>query len=277
LVGLFQGGIIAYLGVPAFVVTLGGMLIFRGGVLGVTQGKTIGPVEKSLVYIAQGYLSNIGGVLIAGFIILVIFLIILWNRRQKVSYGFTIKPLYKDLSIATFFSALVWIYVLYVANGYRGMQNPVLLLAIVACILSYISTNTRFGRYCYALGGNKEATKLSGVNIRANIFIVFVLMGLLCGVAGVVLTGYVAAGTIGGGLNYELSTIAACVIGGTSLMGGEGKISGAIIGALVIASLENGMSVMNMQIFWQYIVKGLVLILAVYIDAASKRKSWLER
>jgi len=277
LIGVIQGASIAYLGIPAFVVTLGGMLIFRGGVLGITQGKTVVPIENSLVYIAQGYLSNLGGIIVACIVIIAIFIIILWNRKQKKSYGFDINPIYKDLSIAGFFSLLVLFYVLYIANGYRGIQNPVLLLAIVAIIFSYVSTNTRFGRYCYALGGNKEATKLSGVNIRWNIFIVFVLMGLLSGIAGIVLTGYVAAGTIGGGLNYELSTIAACVIGGTSLMGGEGRISGALVGSLIIASLENGMSVMNMDIFWQYIVKGLVLILAVYIDVASNRKSWIEK
>ena len=116
-----------------------------------------------------------------------------------------------------------------------------------------------------------EATRLSGVNIRKTFFRVFVLMGLLTGVAGIVLTGYVAAGTIGGGTGYELSAIASCVIGGTSLLGGEGTIIGALVGSLIMASLENGMSVMNMNIFWQYIIKGLVLIFAVYMDIASKK------
>jgi D-xylose transport system permease protein len=136
---------------------------------------------------------------------------------------------------------------------------------------SYLSTNTKFGRYCYALGGNKVATRLSGVDIKGNIFTVFILMGLLTGVSGIVLTGYVAAGTTGGGLNYELEAIAACVIGGTSLMGGEGTIVGALVGSLIMASLLNGMSVMNMDIFWQFIIRGLVLIVAVYIDVLSKK------
>ncbi len=272
-IGLWQGSLTAYLGIPSFIVTLGGMMIFRGGVLGITQGKTIVPIEDSLVYIAQGYQSKTVGLIIAALVILAIFLMTFWNRKQKKSYGFELRPAYLDLAAAGFFSFLVLAYVLYIANSYRGLQNPVLLMAVVAVIFSYISTSTRFGRYCYAIGGNKEATRLSGVNIRKNVLIVFILMGLMCGVSGVVLTGYVAAGTIGGGTSYELSTIAACVMGGTSLMGGEGTIFGALIGSLIMASLENGMSVMNMDIFWQYIIKGLVLIIAVYIDVFSRKKT----
>jgi D-xylose transport system permease protein len=141
----------------------------------------------------------------------------------------------------------------------------------MALVFAYITNNTRLGRYSYAIGGNKEAARLSGVNIKANVFQVFIFMGLLCAVAGIVLTARVAAGSISGGVNYELSAIAACVIGGTSLMGGEGSIFGAIVGSLIMASLENGMSVMNMDVFWQYIIRGLVLIFAVYIDVVSKK------
>ena len=144
-------------------------------------------------------------------------------------------------------------------------------MVVIAILVTYLANNTKFGRYVYALGGNIEATKFSGINVQFAIFKVFILMGLLSGVAGIVLTGYVAAGTIGGGMNYELTAIAGCVIGGTSLMGGKGTVLGALIGTLIMASLENGMSIMNMSVFWQYIVKGLVLILAVYIDVASKK------
>ena len=138
-------------------------------------------------------------------------------------------------------------------------------------LFTYLANNTKFGRYTYALGGNREATRLSGINIDRVVFNVFVLIGLMSGVSGIVLTGYVAAGTIGGGVNYELEAIAACVIGGTSLMGGEGTIAGALVGSLIMASLNNGMSVMNMDVFWQYIIRGLVLIAAVYVDVISKR------
>jgi D-xylose transport system permease protein len=271
LVGVFQGSIISYLGVPAFIVTLGGMFLFRGGILGVTGGKTIGPVEDSMRLIAQGYLPATVGWILAFIVVILIFLSTLDARRKKARYGFTLAPLVMDMAKALVWSGVVLAYTL-IMNNYRGIQNPVFLLAAVALMVHYVTQNTRFGRYVYALGGNKEATRLSGINIKKNIFLVHVLMGLLAGVAGIVLTGYVNAGTMGGGNGYELDAIASCVIGGTSLMGGSGTVVGAIVGALVMASLMNGMSVMNLPIFWQYIIKGLVLIAAVFFDTTSKRK-----
>jgi D-xylose transport system permease protein len=270
LIGTMQGAVIAYLKVPAFIVTLGGLLIFRGGILGITQGKTIVPIEEPFKAIAQGYLPRSLGLALAAVVIVIIFVSFLWNRRQRKNYGFSLKPLYVDLLKAGAFSGAVLLYVL-IMNDYQGVQTPVLRMALVAIVFTYITNNTRFGRYAYAIGGNREATKLSGIDIQLNIFKVFILIGLLCAVAGMVLTARVAAGTISGGQNYELSAIAACVIGGTSLMGGEGTVFGAIIGSLIMASLENGMSVMNMDIFWQFIIRGLVLIFAVYVDVASKR------
>jgi D-xylose transport system permease protein len=270
-IGIWQGSLIAYLKIPAFIVTLGGMQMFRGGVLGVTQGKTITPVENSLVQIAQGYVSKNLGWIIALIVVGVIFFTTILGRNQKKTYGFDIPAMWKDLFKATVISGLVVVYVV-IMNKYRGIQIPVLILAGVALFISYISTNTRFGRYAYAVGGNLEATRLSGINIKKTIFSVHVLMGLLCGVAGIILTGYVAAGTVNAGKDYELETIASCVIGGTSLMGGKGTIIGAMVGSLIMASIVNGMSVMNMDIFWQYIVKGFVLIVAVYIDVVSNKQ-----
>jgi D-xylose transport system permease protein len=271
LIGVWQGWVVAYLGVPAFIVTLGGMLIFRGGVLGVTQGKTIVPIEDSFRLIAQGYLPKNIGLALGILAVFILFFMTLRTRKLKKEYGFSLAPITADLLKAAFFSAVIMAFV-FIMNSYRGIPNPVLLMAFVALIFAYITDNTKLGRHAYALGGNLEATRLSGINIRKNIFIVFVLMGALCGVSGIVLTGYVAAGTIGGGVNYELEAIAACVIGGTSLMGGEGRIFGALVGSLIMASLLNGMSVMNMPAFWQFIIRGLVLILAVYVDVLSKKK-----
>jgi D-xylose transport system permease protein len=270
LIGLWQASLIAYLGIPAFIVTLGGMLIFRGGVLGVTQGKTLVPIEDSFRLIAQGYVPKTLGWIVGIVVAVGIFIGIFRNRTMKSQYGFALPPMYLDVLKAVGFSALVLLFVL-IMNDYRGIPNPVLLMAVVALLFTYLTNNTKFGRYCYALGGNKEATRLSGVNINGSIFSVFILMGLLTGVSGIVLTGYVAAGTIGGGVNYELEAIASCIIGGTSFAGGEGTIIGALVGALIMASLTNGMSVMNMPIFWQYIIRGMVLIFAVYIDVASKK------
>jgi D-xylose transport system permease protein len=271
LIGIWQGWLVAYLGVPAFIVTLGGMLIFRGGVLGVTQGKTITPIENSFRLIAQGYLPKSVGLILCIIAVGILFFMTMRNRRLKNEYGFDQPPLMAALFKTAAFSAIIILFVL-VMNNYRGIPNPVLLMGVVALIFTYITDNTKLGRHAYSIGGNLEATRLSGINIRRNIFIVFILMGVLCGVSGTVLTAYVAAGTTGGGVNYELEAIAACVIGGTSLMGGEGKIFGALVGSLIMASLLNGMSVMNMPIFWQFIIRGLVLILAVYVDVLSRKK-----
>lgn len=271
LVGAFQGSIISYLSVPAFIVTLGGQMIFRGGVLGVTGGKTIVPIEPSMVFIAQGYVYKPVGLLIAAGVIVLLFINMLISRRKKQEYGFALRPFWQDILITSFLSVVVMGYVLWM-NQYRGIQVPVLLLAATAFVMNYVTMNTRFGRYVFAIGGNTEAARLSGINIKKNLFMVYALMGFFGAIAGIVLTGYVAAGTTGGGVNYELDAIASCVIGGTSLAGGSGSIFGALTGALVMASLINGMSVMNMPIFWQYIVKGGVLILAVFFDIISKKK-----
>jgi len=270
LIGMGQGYIIAYGGVPAFIVTLGGMLVLRGGVLGVTQGKTIIPIEASLRLMAQGYLSEYIGIIIAIITIIIIFMVTLKSRTKKKKYGLNLRPIGQDLLISALYGILVLIFTL-MMNSYRGIQIPVLIMAIIAIIVTYIMNNTRFGRHIYAVGGNKEATKLSGINVQSVVLKTYALMGLLCGVSGIILTGYVAAGTTSGGMNYELSAIGGCVMGGTSLMGGIGTVFGALMGTLIMTSLENGMSVMNMSVFWQYIVKGLILILAVYLDVASRK------
>ncbi|MEJ2148655.1 MAG: hypothetical protein P8Z40_04170 [Chloroflexota bacterium] len=147
-----------------------------------------------------------------------------------------------------------------------------LLLAIATLIMAYISDNTRFGRYAYAIGGNREAARLSGINIRKNILSVMTLMGFLSGVAGIVLASYVGYGTIAAGEGYELDAIAAAILGGTSTLGGEGTVLGAIVGALIMTSLTNGLQVLNVQPSWQYILKGAILVLAVYADVQFKKR-----
>jgi D-xylose transport system permease protein len=192
------------------------------------------------------------------------------SRRRKTKYGFALDSLVWDFGLAAFLSAVV-IFVIAWFNGYQGVPVVVLLLAIVAVIVTYISTNTRFGRHAYAIGGNREAARLSGVNIRNRLFLIFVLMGFLAGVSGVALASYVGYGTPGAGAGYELEAIAACILGGTSTLGGEGTILGAMLGALIIASLTNGLQLLGFQTEWQYVVKGFVLILAVLVDVTLRR------
>ena len=167
-------------------------------------------------------------------------------------------------------SLLIAIYVA-IVNRYNGVQIPVMLLAVTAVVMSYVSTNTPVGRYAYAIGGNREAARLSGVNINKNVFRVFVLMGLMCGISGVVLASYVGYGTIAAGQGYELDAIASTVLGGTSTLGGAGTIFGAIIGSLIMASLTSGLQMLNVPAAWQYVLKGIVLVVAVYADVYLKK------
>lgn len=270
LFGMLQGSIIAYLRVPAFIVTLGGMWVFKGLLLIVTQGKTIPANQPVFSQIAQGYLPSVAGWIIAALVVAFLLYHMFSSRQRKRRYGFELTPLYIDLLKTILFAAVVVGYV-YFVNQYHGIQAPVLLLAIVAVAISYVSNNTRFGRYAYAIGGNREAARLSGVNINKNIFMIFVLMGFLCGVAGIVLASYVGYGTIAAGFGYELDAIAACILGGTSPLGGVGTIFGAMIGSLIMASLTNGLQIMNVPAAYQYVLKGIVLVLAVYADVQLKK------
>ena len=270
LIGALQGYVIAYLRVPSFIVTLAGMWILNGAILLVTEGQTIAADQPTLAVIAQGYLPNYVGWIIAAMVVALLFFSMFTGRQKKRRYGFELSPMPVDLLKTTFFSALVVGYV-YVVNLYNGIQLPVLLLAIVAVVMSSVSNNTRFGRYAYAIGGNREAARLSGVNIKRNIFHVFTLMGFLCGIGGVALASYVGYGTIAAGQGYELDAIGSCILGGTSTLGGVGTIFGAMIGSLIMTSLTTGLQILNVQAAWQYLVKGIVLVLAVLADVYIKK------
>ena len=271
LYGVAQAYIIAYMRVPAFIVTLGSMWILTGMILVRTAGKTIPANQPLFSQIGQGYLSPALGWIFAVGVGVLLFALMFDSRRRKALYGFTLAPLWQDVLKTLFFTVLVFGYVFYV-NQYSGVQNPVLLLAILVVIMTYVSNNTRFGRYVYAVGGNREASRLSGIDIKRNTFIIFVLMGFLCGVSGVVMASYVGYGTIAAGGGYELFAIAACFLGGTSTLGGEGTIVGAMIGALIIASLTNGLQIMNVPAAWQYVVSGIVLVVAVAADVRMKQR-----
>lgn len=270
LFGAIQGYIIAYLRVPSFIVTLGGLWLFNGLILLVTAGKTIPANQPGFSTIAQGYIPVAWGWVLGVTAVAFLF----WNmwrtRQNKRKHGFELQNIYVDLLTTGFISLVILIYV-YSVNQYRGIQNPVLLLAITAGIMMYVSNNTRFGRYSYAIGGNRDAARLSGISIHNMIFKIFVLMGFLSGVAGVVLASYVGYGTTAAGTGYELDAIASCILGGTSTLGGVGTIPGAMIGALIIASLSTGLQMMNVAPAWQYVLKAIVLVLAVLADVYFKK------
>ncbi len=270
LIGAFQGYIISYLAVPSFIVTLGTQWAFNGGILIVTQGQTIPANQPLFSWIGQGYLEVPTGWIVAIGVVVLLFYTMFNSRQKKRRYGFELSPLYMDILKTALYSVLLLVYVA-IVNSFNGVSIPVLLLAIAAVVMAYVSNNTRFGRYAYAIGGNREAARLSGVNIKKNVFSIFVVMGLLCGVSGIVLASYIGYGTVAAGGGYELDAIASCILGGTSTLGGEGTVFGAMIGSLIMASLTNGLQILNVPSSWQYVVKGVVLILAVYTDVYFKK------
>ncbi len=271
-VGLWQGFWVCYLKVPAFIVTLGGMMIFRGVILGVTEGQTISPLQPDFVQIGQSFLPVNAGWALAGLAAACCVYLRIKRRLDRRRYGFEIPALPLEIAAILGVVLLIGLAVL-VMNEYEGVPIPVLLLLALAVIFTAISRKTKFGRYLYAIGGNAEAARLSGINIRRNTLLAFILIGLLCGIGGVVLTARLNGATTSAGTSFEMDAIASCVIGGTSLMGGVGSVVGAIIGALVMASLDNGMVLLNTPTFWQYIVKGLILMVAVLIDFQTKQRT----
>lgn len=270
-IGLWQGWWVAYRAVPAFIVTLGGMLIFRGILIGLSDGQTISSLDPSFKNIGTKYLPYLPGYIIVAIAIVLLFAFTMNGRKSKKNLGLLLMPALIDYGKVAIYSVIL-IAITYMLNRYYGVPVPFLIVIMVALAFVFITNKTAFGRRIYAIGGNPEAAALSGINIKRNTLSVFIIMGALAGVAGVLLTARLNAATVSAGDSYELDAIAACVIGGTSLMGGKGKIIGALIGALIMASIDNGMSMMNIGAFWQYIVKGLILILAVWVDIVSKNK-----
>jgi D-xylose transport system permease protein len=267
--GVFNGYLTAYVGIPSFIVGLGGMLAYRGIVLGVTGGITIAPVSTDLVMIGQGYLSAPLGVGL-GVLLFALACVLTWRQRASLAlHGLPVAPLWRDGVRLAAIGAVLFAFVR-TFNGYEGIPLPVLLLLVLVGVFSYVATQTVFGRRVYAVGRIMDATRLSGVNVQSVKLWIFGIMGLMCALAGLVNTARLAAGSPSAGTSGELDAIAACFIGGTSMRGGSGTVYGALIGALVMASLDNGMSMLDVDTYWQMIVKGCILTLAVWVDVATR-------
>jgi len=272
LIGIWNGWWVAYKKVPSFIVTLAGMLVYRGILIGITRGTTIAPLSPDFKFLGQAYLTNLAGYFLGALLILAIIFSSVKSRTQRIKYNLDVLPVPLEIGKT---AGIIILLVAFIAilNLYQGIPFPIFILAVLAILFSYILNKTVFGRRVYAIGGNIEAAKLSGINVNKNTLMLFAMNGLLAATAGVLLTARLDAASVSAGQNAELDAIAACVIGGASMMGGIGTISGSIIGALVMASLDNGMSMLNIETFWQYIVKGLILLTAVWIDISSKNKS----
>jgi len=278
-VGSWHGYWVAYRGVPAFIATLSSQIAFKGFTLLITNGKTIGEFPLFFKSIGQGYIPRLvfqnapfHDLTLAVFVISIVLFIVmdLRKRKNRIAKGFKVLPMPLEALKIVVTAAGISV-VGYVLSSYRGMPYAILILSIVVIIFTVVTTRTPFGRHVYAIGGNAEAAKLSGVDTRKTLLKIFMLMGTLCGVASVVFTARLNAATTAAGTLFELDTIAACIIGGTSTTGGIGTVFGAIIGALVMASLDNGMSLLNLEIMYQYIIKGAILLIAVWIDIANRK------
>lgn len=272
MIGLWQGFWIAYMKVPSFIVTLAGLLMFRGILVGITQGTTIGPLSEIFKVIGKGYLDNTIGVIIGAVAVFFVVFLVFKSRRNKIKYQFDVSSLQMEILKLLIYIALITVFV-WMMNSYRGVPISLLFTLVALVIFSYISRNTVFGRSIYAIGGNKKAAALSGINIKKVMLIVYIINGLMAALAGIFLTSRLNAASVQAGTSSELDAIGACVIGGASLAGGIGTVSGAVVGAIVMSSLDNGMSLMNMPMFWQSIIKGFVLLLAVWLDMSTKNRN----
>ena len=271
LIGAVQGYFVAYQRVPAFIVTLGGFMVCRGLMLAATRGETILLPNNWFKAIGNAYLPKSIGWGLAITALISGAYAFYRQRKARVSYGLAVP------STSIFFVKIVgtsttFIGFTAVMNSHEGIAVPVCILFMLVFFFHFIAGHTRFGRYVYAIGGNSEAAYLSGINVRNVTLRVFAIMGALMAVAGVVLTARVGSASPEAGRLLELDAIAACVIGGASLMGGRGSIPGAVLGALVMESLNNGMSMANMDASWQDIIKGVVLVAAVWFDIMSRRR-----
>ena len=267
-IGLFNGYWVAYLRVPSFIVSLAGFLAFRGVLLGVTKGTTVPLESPGLVMIGQAYLPTMFGNLLGFGVFALVAVLTFRTRSGRARHGLAVPPLWQDAVKLAVIAAMIVGFV-YTLNQYEGIPVPVLVTLVILGVFSFLAKQTVFGRRIYSIGSNLEATRLSGVNVRLVKMLVFGLMGLMCAFAGLTTTARLAAGSPSAGTLGELDAIASCFIGGASSRGGVGTVYGALIGALIMASLDNGMSMLGVESFWQMIVKGSILLLAVWIDVVS--------
>jgi D-xylose transport system permease protein len=264
-----MGALIAIERIPAFIMTLGGLLIFRGLHWLVIEGQTVPVVEggSENVYslLTTYFLPPAAGYMLAALVVAAIVASALRARTRRRSYGFVVDD--GELAfLKLFVLAQLVLLVVIVTNGYRGVPIAVVVLGLVAVLVHQLVTNTPFGRYLYAVGGNEEAATVSGVPVRATIVGAYALMGCIVALTGFMQTAYSGASTSTVGSLMELDAVAACVIGGTSLRGGRGTVLGVLFGALIMASLLNGMTLMAVSPEAKYIARGTVLALAVWLD-----------
>lgn len=277
-IGAVQGTLTAYINIPAFIVTLGGLLAWRGVILGLSRGETIPLRLPGFKSIGQDYVGPMIGWVIAAIAVIAIVWLTINRNRARRRFGLTMPRMTTTVA-RILIPSLVIMGFIYLMNSYElapgryaGIPIPVIIFLAIALAGAFVTQNTTFGRYLYAIGGNPDAARLSGIDIRRHLLAVFCIMGALTGVASIIYTARVGSASPDAGQLLELDAIAACVIGGTSLMGGRGTVFGAILGALIMASLDNGMSLKNVEPYMQNIIKGAILVIAVGLDMAGRKR-----
>ena len=280
LVGVWQGFWIAFVGIPAFIVTLAGMLIFRGLALVVLGNANIGSFPAEYRALGNGFLTDVFGEfeldpLTLGIGALAIIALVVQQvrtRRGRQKYGQDVEPMLWFITKLVLVSAAIGFFA-YSLAGYKGIPITLIILAVLVLVYGIVMNRTVFGRHIYAIGGNRHAAELSGIKTRRVDFWLFVNMGTLAALAGLIFTARLNLAGPKAGDGFELEAISAAFIGGAAVQGGVGTIGGAIIGGLIIGVLNNGMSILGIGIEWQQAVKGLVLLLAVAFDVYNKRRS----
>jgi ABC-type xylose transport system, permease component len=279
-IGAFQGFWIAYVKIPAFITTLAGMLIFRGLTYVSLDGTSIAPFPTSFQKMSTGFIPDIFNgnglhitTIVIGLILTAIYVYFeVKKRRTQKKYNFEVSSngifIFKVAIVVSVINAFS-----YLLASYKGIPNVLVLLGVLVVFYSFVMTKTTIGRHIYALGGNEKAARLSGIKTQKITFFVFVNMGVLAALSGLVFAARLNSATPNAGVNFELDAIASCFIGGASTAGGIGTVAGAIIGGLVMGVMNNGMSLLGVGIDWQQTIKGLVLLLAVAFDVYSKSKT----
>jgi putative multiple sugar transport system permease protein len=278
-IGAVSGYFIAYRNVPSFIVTLAGMLVYRGLSLATLAGRTLAPFPPAYQIVSTGFLPDffnypglhLTSILIGVFICPVIVFFQLRDRAEMKKNDAKVTPLSLFIAkqIAIFGVVLLFTYWLAL---YRGIPSILVLLTVIFLIYNFFTTQTVFGRHLYAMGGNRKAAELSGINTKRLLFFAFVNLSFLAAISGIVFAGRLNAATPKAGGGWELDAIAACFIGGASASGGVGTIGGAIIGGLIMGVLNNGMSIVGIDVDWQHVIKGIVLLIAVLFDVYSRNR-----
>lgn len=280
LIGAAQGLWVAYFRIPSFIVTLAGMLVFKGLTLWLLEGRSIGPFPKHFQLLASGFIPDLfpgegfnrfslllGVIAAAG-----LFWIALRARMQSQKYGHADEP-FLFFIVKHGLIAMTIIYLSWLMAAFRGLPNVLIVMALLIGVYTFITNRTTIGRRLYALGGNENAAKLSGINTQRLTFLTFVNMGMLSALAGMVFAARLNTATPKAGLGFELDVIAAVFIGGASMSGGIGTVIGAVVGAFIMGVMNNGMSILGVGIDLQQVIKGLVLLAAVIFDVYNKNKA----